>query len=82
MILVKILKFLSSLVFFERGLHIMFDDVLDRKQFLTFKVREHNLQFLLGVLCIIGCPYSRWALIRGWALIRINTVFEKTDKPA
>ena len=20
--------------------------------------------------------YSRWALIRGWALIRINTVFE------
>ena len=23
--------------------------------------------------------YSRWALIRGWALIRINTVFFSTD---
>ena len=21
-------------------------------------------------------PYSRWALIRGWALIRVNTVVE------
>ena len=23
--------------------------------------------------------YSRWALIRGWALIRINTVYNKRD---
>ena len=42
MILVKILKFLSSLLFFKTGLHIMFDDVLDRKQFFVFKVRECN----------------------------------------
>ena len=25
--------------------------------------------------------YSRWALIRGWALIRINTVIEKSFPP-
>ena len=25
--------------------------------------------------------YSRWALIRGWALIRINTVPQMTLKP-
>ena len=24
--------------------------------------------------------YSRWALIRGWALIRINTVFNLSDE--
>ena len=24
--------------------------------------------------------YSRWALIRGWALIRINTVFKEVKK--
>ena len=24
--------------------------------------------------------YSRWALIRGWALIRINTVFHRLSK--
>ena len=34
----------------------MFDDVLDRKQFFMFQVRERNLYFLLGVLSIIGCP--------------------------
>ena len=26
--------------------------------------------------------YSRWALIRGWALIRINTVLNKAHDPA
>ena len=26
--------------------------------------------------------YSRWALIRGWALIRINTVSFLCDKPS
>ena len=25
--------------------------------------------------------YSRWALIRGWALIRINTVNKKMGRP-
>ena len=42
MILVKILKFLASLLFFKTDLDIMFDNVLDRKQFFVFKVREHN----------------------------------------
>ena len=56
MILMKILKFLSSLLCFKTALDVMFDDVLDRKQFFVFKVRERNPQFLLGVLCIIGCP--------------------------
>ena len=42
MILVKILKFLSSLLFFKTDLDVMFDDVLDRKQFFVFKVRERN----------------------------------------
>ena len=26
--------------------------------------------------------YSRWALIRGWALIRINTVFQRATQRA
>ena len=42
MILVKILKFLSSLLFFKTDLDVMFDDVLDRKQFFVFKVWERN----------------------------------------
>ena len=42
MILVKILKFLSSLLFFKTDLNIMFDDVLDRKQFFAFQVQECN----------------------------------------
>ena len=38
----KILKFLSSLLCFKTALDVMFDDVLDRKQFFVFKVRERN----------------------------------------
>ena len=34
----------------------MFDDALDKKQFFTFELREHNPKFLLGILHIIGCP--------------------------
>ena len=34
----------------------MFDDALNKKQFFMFELREHNPKFLLGILCIIGCP--------------------------
>ena len=34
----------------------MLDDALDKKQLFTFELREHNPKFLLGILCIIGCP--------------------------
>ena len=34
----------------------MFDDALDKKQFFTFELQEHNPKFLLGILHIIGCP--------------------------
>jgi len=38
MILVKILKFFSSLLFSKTDLDIMFDVILDRKQFFMFEV--------------------------------------------
>ena len=34
---------------------------------------------LLTFFAFRMCAYSRWALIRGWGLIRINTVFQLSE---
>ena len=69
----KILKFLSSLLFFKTHLHnIMLDDALDKKQLFTFELREHNPKFLLGILCIIGCPVQLVSKVF-WDCICVDT---------
>ena len=61
MILKKILKFLSSLLFFKTDLHIMFDGALDKKQFFTFELMRTQPQISVGysVHYWVSCAISK-----------------------